>query len=185
MLIALKKRVEERWDNETSGLLKYLSNSATLKEKKVEKIFKVPTRSALESFAMKLIKRLFPSPEISVDKFDNEVEVALENQDEKKLSFEEQVKAKMNKFVTPKPVDLTTSQALKTLRKEMDIYEATNEKSPNLKYLFEALKQISPTSVASERAFSCSGSIVTKKRSCLDDGTINDLCFLQGVFKNK
>ena len=142
----------------------------------------MPTRSALESFAMKLIKRLFSSPEISVDKFDNEVEVALENQDEKKLSFEEQVKAKMNKFVTP---NLTTSQALKTLRKEMDIYAATNEKSPNLKYLFEALKQISPTSVASERVISCSGSIVTKKRSRLDDGTINDLCFLQGVFKNK
>ena len=142
----------------------------------------MPTRSALESHAMKLIKRLFPSSEMSLDESDNEVEIAHE---EENLSFDEQLQAEMNKFTKPKPVDMTKSQARKTLQKEMDVYEATGEKSTNLKKLYEALKQIPPTSVASERAFSCSGNIVPKRRSRMSDNVISDIIFLQGVFKRE
>ena len=74
---------------------------------------------------------------MSEDESDNVVEISL--QDQENLSFEEQLQAKMDKFSKPKPIEMTTSQAQKALRKEMDIFEATGEKSTNLKNLYEAL----------------------------------------------
>jgi hypothetical protein len=47
----------------------------------------------------------------------------------------------------------------------------------------QALLNISPTSVASERAFSISGAFVTKRRSGLCDKSIDDLWFFKGFFE--
>ena len=41
-----------------------------------------------------------------------------------------------------------------TVKKEMNLFQSTNERSKNLNLLYMILQNISPTSVASERAFS-------------------------------
>ena len=69
------------------------------------------------------------------------------------------------------------------LKKEMDLFEASGEKSKNLKRLYMILQNIAPTSCASERAFSTSNDFVSKKRSRLSDKSIDNLCFLKGIFK--
>ncbi|PRD29743.1 UNVERIFIED_CONTAM: gcy-28 [Trichonephila clavipes] len=45
----------------------------------------------------------------------------------------------------------------KTLNAEISLFEATKNRTKNLDLLFEALKTIKPSSVASERVFSISG----------------------------
>jgi hypothetical protein len=65
----------------------------------------------------------------------------------------------------------------------MNAFEASRKRTENLEKLYKALLNISPTSVASERAFSISGAFVTKRRSGLSDKSIDDLCFLKGFFE--
>ena len=71
-----------------------------------------------------------------------------------------------------------------TVKKEMNLFQSTNERSKNLNLLYMILQNINLTSVASERAFSNSNDFVTKKRSNLSDKTIDNLCFLKGIFKD-
>jgi hypothetical protein len=64
----------------------------------------------------------------------------------------------------------------KAIRKEI----AVLKKKFRGKYLqncSDHLKNIKPTSVELERAFSASGNFVTKLRSSLEDNTLNALCF--------
>ena len=46
------------------------------------------------------------------------------------------------------------------------------------------LKNIAPTSVSTEQAFSIAGSFVTPRRSHLTDGAVDDLCFEKSYFDN-
>ena len=64
----------------------------------------------------------------------------------------------------------------------MAFYEATNIRGPNLENLNLVLKNISPTSVLSEQAFSIAGNLVTKYRNRLSDQAIDDLTFEKGYF---
>ena len=52
----------------------------------------------------------------------------------------------------------------------------------NLGKLFLILKNIAPTSVASEQSFSISGHIISRCRARLGDETIDDLCFEKSYF---
>ena len=47
------------------------------------------------------------------------------------------------------------------------------------------LKDISPTSVASEREFSVSANFMTDRRTSLKDNTLDDLCFLKDFFRKE
>ena len=47
--------------------------------------------------------------------------------------------------------------------------------------LYIILKNIAPTSVSSEQAFSVGGSIVPNRRSRLSDESIDDLCFEKAI----
>ena len=59
----------------------------------------------------------------------------------------------------------------KSLKTEMALFEATGGKQMGeyLKMLFDALKNIAPTSIASEQAFSIATDFIPKKRSRLSD----------------
>ena len=50
--------------------------------------------------------------------------------------------------------------------------------------LYIILKNIAPTSVSSEQAFSVAGSFVPNRRSRLSDESIDDLCFEKSYFDN-
>ena len=70
----------------------------------------------------------------------------------------------------------------KNLQTEMALFENTNRSGDNLEKLNLVLRNIAPTSVACEQAFSIAGSIVTKIRSRLDNQSIDDLQFEKGYF---
>ena len=73
---------------------------------------------------------------------------------------------------------------LKFLTKEMGIFEGRKEKSDCLQKLYNALLNISPTSVSCERVFSIAGGLIPPRRSLLGDGRFDELVFLKGYFKN-
>ena len=80
------------------------------------------------------------------------------------------------KNVMAKPVSPKDKQ-FKSLEAELTAFETNGERSKNLENLYQALLSIKPTSVSSERAFSVSGSFVTKRRAKLKNSTVDDLCF--------
>ena len=75
----------------------------------------------------------------------------------------------------------------KSLKTEMALFEATGGKQMGeyLKMLFDALKNIAPTSIASEQVFSIATDFIPKKRSRLSDQAIDDLIFEKGYFEMK
>ena len=64
----------------------------------------------------------------------------------------------------------------------MDYFESVKVKGKYLGLAFEYLSTIQPTSVESERAFSAAGLFCTKKRSRLNDETLDALCLLRAHF---
>ena len=51
--------------------------------------------------------------------------------------------------------------------------------------MFVILKNIAPTSIASEQSFPIAANFVTKIRSKLSDQAIDNLCFEKGYFANE
>ena len=64
----------------------------------------------------------------------------------------------------------------------MNLFEVTKKQPENLEKLFAALKTIRPTLVEPERAFSAMGLFVTKRRSRLNDNTLDALIFLRHYY---
>ena len=67
-------------------------------------------------------------------------------------------------------------------KNELQLYESTGNINGNLKKILDALMTIQPTSIESERVFSMSANFCTKKRSSLNDNSIDCLCFLKSYF---
>ena len=59
------------------------------------------------------------------------------------------------------------------------------KKNARKKMLDDALKNIAPTSIASEQTFSIATDFIPKKRSKLSDEAIDDLIFEKGYFQNE
>ena len=178
MLESLRKRVKSRWNPIAAGLLKYLHNPKSIKpQPDLDEIFKAPSRKKLEEFAIDLLCRHF-GEKVS----DENPQVVESNDETEEMSFAEKLKAKLNEL-SENPASKKMSFQ-DTIKKEMDLFQITHEKSKNLNLLYTILQNISPTSVASERAFSNSNDFVTKKRACLSDESIDSLCFLKGIFKD-
>ena len=70
----------------------------------------------------------------------------------------------------------------KNLQTEMALFENTNRRGDNLEKLNLVLRNISPTSVYCEQAFSIATSFITKLRSRLCDQSLDDLQFVKGYF---
>jgi hypothetical protein len=78
---------------------------------------------------------------------------------------------------------IVSKDCSKAIRKEITVFEEEGIRGKYLQNCYDYLKNIKPTSVESERAFSASGNFVTKLRSLLEDNTLNALCFLRAHFK--
>ena len=98
------------------------------------------------------------------------------------LSFKERIKKKINEASTPKTTEGPPTK--KSIQSEMSHYENTKQRGDNLEKLFLVLKNIAPTSVSAEQAFSVAGSFVPNRRSRLTDVSIDDLCFEKAYFDN-
>ncbi len=75
--------------------------------------------------------------------------------------------------------DYSATQILKTIRKKMDVYEATGERPSILEKLYESLETLPPSSVETEQTFCTAGLFVTKVMSSLGNDTVGTLAFLQ------
>ena len=78
-----------------------------------------------------------------------------------------------------------SSELSKLLTQEMNFLESTKTLGPTLRKVYNMLMTIKPTSCESERAFSSSAYLITKIRSRLSDRTIDTLCFLRALCRNK
>ena len=92
--------------------------------------------------------------------------------------------AELAEFMAPKKKEASVfssqTEVLNQLKKELSIFDATQELPPT----HDALKSIPPTTVEAERAFSAAGLFVTKMRCRLGDKIIDELCFLRKYFVN-
>lgn len=70
-------------------------------------------------------------------------------------------------------------------KKEFDYFDRHHVRGPWLEKLFDALGSVQPTSTQSERNFSLSAAIVTKKRTKLSPELINALNFLKSYFTHQ
>ena len=179
MLESLRKRVKSRWNPLPAGLLKFLHNPKMIQpqnQKNLDEIFKAPSQKKLEEFAIELLCHHYG------ESVSDENPVQITENETKELSFAEKLQAQLDKLS-----DETATKKLsfqETIKKEMELFKLTNERSKNLSQLYMILQNISPTSVASERAFSNSNDFVTKKRCNLSDKSVDNLCFLKSIFKN-
>jgi hAT family C-terminal dimerisation region len=80
---------------------------------------------------------------------------------------------------------LNSKDALKVVRREMVIFEEDGLRGTQVRRAYEYLRNVKPTSVESERAFSANGNILTKLRSSLEDKTLNTLSFLHDHFQKE
>lgn len=138
----------------------------------------------LISRAKQILARLFEEPDSSGTDEDNasqEADFSLSSS----MTLDEKLDAvvKADEEEKSKKVNNKVS-ARKHLKKELEIFEITNERTKNITLLLDALNTIPPTSIESERAFSAAGLFVTKIRSRLSDMSINHLCFLKSYYKN-
>ena len=79
---------------------------------------------------------------------------------------------------------MVVNDDLKFLTKEMGIFEGRKERSECLQKLYDALMNISPTSVSCERVFSIAGGLIPPRRSLLGQERFDELVFLKSYFKN-
>ena len=72
---------------------------------------------------------------------------------------------------------------LSSIKAEMAVFETSGKRGRCLETVYNNyLLTIPPTSVEAERAFSSAGLLCTKLRSCLDDATVDTLCFLRSHY---
>ena len=144
-------------------------------------MFKMPSRSTLEKEAYSLLQQFFDHKEL--DDEETEVEVQEVSTSTAK-TYAESLQEDIDTETAPKTADnfLHTKNSLQT---EMKLFETTYERGESLKNLQLMLKNIAPTSHACEQSFSLSGNIITKSRSRLSDGSIDDLCFEKSFFLKK
>ena len=144
-----------------------------------DNIFTMISRNELETYATELLSELFEENEDS--------EVELHETDEivsTASTFADNLQQKIDAKLTPKTSEIPIKKSLKT---EMALFEATGGKQMGeyLKMLKDALKNIAPTSIACEQAFSIATDLIPKKRSGLSDQAIDDLIFEKGFFENE
>ena len=141
------------------------------KEKPEDPLFQMPPREEIVEKAKELLIKLYDD---SAEK-ESESQESNDETGDTENDFESQMNLAMNN-VMAKPVSPDDKQ-FKSLDAELTAFETSGERSKNLEKLYRALLSIKPTSVSSERAFSISGWLVSKRRSRLKNSIVDDLCF--------
>ena len=145
-------------------------------------MFKMPTAEELEQTACGLLFELFGDVYQETETEVCEVDIETRNVPNEQMSFKERMKKKIVEANIPKTSEGPPTK--KSLESEMRHFELTKQRGESLEKLYRALKNIAPTSVYSEQAFSIAGSFVPSRRSRLSDISIDDLCFEKDYFDN-
>ena len=178
LLNALEVRIQERRHVELVTLLLYLQNPQNISTKK-SSVFPLASKLNIIKLSGKILSRIYPNSCMETDSDDEYIgDGGTINQGNAlKNAMEQSIHR-----VLEEPEEISNP---KTLKAEFSVFEATNVRSKNLDLLFDALKTIKPSSVASERVFSISGNLVSKTRTRLSHRSVDTLCFLKSYFLKK
>lgn len=179
---AVLKRINERRNIKLVSLMKFLHNNQA-SSSSPEPELPVMSRNQLFKFVKEDCARVFSW--IFSDHSDT---ATVQTDDRQHQSLEDELEASIQQHAgasNAPTLELTGRDnfAQKVIQKELTLYELTGELTPGLKVLFTALKSIKPTSTDSERVFSDSMNICSKRRLSLSDASISKLCFLKSYFK--
>ena len=143
----------------------------------------MPTREKLEQTACEFLFELYGDvfEETETEVCETDVSGS-STQNNTELSFKDRIKKKIVEANVQKTFQEVPTR--KSLQAEMSNFEITGQRGPNLEKLFKILKNIAPTSVASEQAFSIAGSFTPSRRSLLSDQSLDDLIFEKSYFNN-
>ena len=88
--------------------------------------------------------------------------------------------------MTPAPIKATDTEKnlMAAIKTEMTVFENSGKRGRCLQMVYGFLLSIPATSVEAERAFSAAGTLCTKLRSCLGDGSLSTLCLLRAFYKS-
>lgn len=184
-LEALQSRLLERRSKDLISLIMFLQNPNNIKPMneicKYGQFFSKSTIFAIAKYGKELTDHYFFNDNDKQCNVLEEVTIVdvTPNENSLKLSLANAIMASKRPMAEVRPDDSIT------LLRQLKLYEATGTKTSTLQKLYDSLMTIKPTSTESERVFSISGSIVTKKRVGLSDHSIDVLCFLKTYFKNQ
>lgn len=80
---------------------------------------------------------------------------------------------------------ITTTISKSVIKTEIQVFEISGERGPNLSMVYKSLLFIPGTSVESERSFSSAGYFCNKFRSSLSDEMLDILCILRNFFQTE
>lgn len=179
-------RVNERRVKVIASIAKYLQNPSDYSRLiKQNEFLSYCTKAEVVEQSIKLLQRLYESDQSSQEVIEvQEQENTLDNSNQDS-SFRKRVQNLINKATTEKLAEKTSVEA-QTLKKEFRIFEATAQKTQNIKRLEKCVFSIRPSSTEPERTFSIAEKFVTKIRNKLSDIAIDALIFLKFWFtRNK
>ncbi|XP_023230454.1 uncharacterized protein LOC111641584 [Centruroides sculpturatus] len=180
------RRIAERRNVKLTGLIQYLNSgknygkvSTFPSEKSLPAL---PTKTMLILSAKQMLDRLF---EVSTDSTSGDTDQLPDVASSSAMTLAEKLDAAIKEAEIDRSRKVDNKSSTETrLENEIEIFEATGEKTHNICLLLNALKTIPPTSIESERAFSAAGLFITKLRTRLSDRSIDHLCFLKSHYKN-
>lgn len=177
LLYALEERIQERRQVELATLLLYLQNPQNISSSaKKSSVLSLASKTEIIKLSGKILSRIFPNSYVETDSDEEQIE---ESTHQSNAFLKEAMEKSIHKFLEDPAEKLTNPT---TLKAEFSLFDATNKKTKNLDLLFDALKTIKPSSVATERVFSISGNIVSKIRTRLSHRSVDILCFLKSYF---
>lgn len=180
---AIHHKIQTRRNDVLCNLVLYLHNPDDYAK---QTRFKKSSIPVLNSFAIKMIKRLFGEADASTavgeednsDDADGVVEVESQGV---QLTVRQHIANALRASALPNAL---ANSAL-TYKQEMTNYAKTKQRTPLLDQLLDALKTVQATSVTPERYFSQANNVVTKNRTRLTDANVNAIMFLKCFFQNK
>lgn len=183
MFTALKKRIEERRNEDVVSLLRFLQ-SGNYPKPEITCHFTYLKKSSIHLLAKETFKRLFNEDPANTQM---DTELTIENEEiisnNGLVSNYDELQKTIELIMT---VPKENNERKSTLEKEMKLWEKDcSKRGDSIGKLFTALLTIQPTSTVSERVFSVASAFVTKTRNQLKMETVDKLVFLKYYFLNK
>lgn len=191
LLDRLEVRISERRNVALVSLLQYLHNP-DFADVVGEGVFRKVSKLNMHKLAVSLLTRLQqkPIPAIVPEEEAEEDDVVItegddgnESDDTDIYEFEEKTLAQqLEESIDSCLKESDTPDEVKSLSADFKLFEQSRKRTENLKFLYDALLTIPPSSVEAERAFSTAGNFATKIRSRLADRSLCNLVFLKKYF---
>lgn len=170
---SITKRINERRHKELITALKFLQGLPLTSVPEFENSSKSQTIKFIKEQGVRLIQ----------DFHKDNGGLTVDHVEPEPSSIREELESAIKEFSNPVQTDSSLIDFSKVITKELSLFELHGKLSRNLDMIFDALKSIKPTSTDSERVFSDSSNICSKKRTLLSDENVNNICFLKSFFQ--